>query len=65
LKKKHSDATKKFSETGVNKMLEFLIDNIFVMYGGLVFQQTVGIRMGTICATLLNSYEANFIQGLL
>jgi hypothetical protein len=40
-------------------MLEFLIDNIFVMFGGRVFQQTVGIPMGT------NSYEAEFIQGLL
>ena len=28
-------------------MLECLIDNIFVMFGGLVFQQTVDIPMGT------------------
>jgi hypothetical protein len=35
--KHHTDSTKKFSET------EFLIDNIFVMFGGRVFQQTVGI----------------------
>ena len=28
-------------------MLEFLIDNIFVIFGGRVFQQTVGIPMGT------------------
>ena len=51
-------------------MLEFLIDNIFVIFGGRVFQQTVGIPMGTNCAPLLAdlflySYEANFIQGLL
>ena len=51
-------------------MLEFLIDNIFVMFGGRVFQQTVGIPMGTNCAPLLAdlflySYEADFIQGLL
>jgi hypothetical protein len=25
-------------------MLEFLIDNIFAMFGGRVFQQTVGIH---------------------
>ena len=48
-------------------MLEFLIDNIFAMFGGRVFQQTV---MGTNCAPLLAdlflySYEADFIQGLL
>jgi hypothetical protein len=51
-------------------MLEFLIDNIFAMFGGRVFQQTVGIPMGTNCASLLAnlllcSYEADFIQGLL
>ena len=34
-------------------MLEFLIDNIFVMFGGHVFQQTVGIHRGTNCARLL------------
>ena len=51
-------------------MLEFLIDNICVMLGGPVFQQTVGIPMGTNCDPLLvdlflYSYEADFIQGLL
>jgi hypothetical protein len=51
-------------------MLEFLIDNIFVMLGGRVFQQTVGIPMGTNCAPLLAdlllySYKADFIQWLL
>ena len=51
-------------------MLEFLIDNIFVMFAGPVFQQTVGIPMGNNCAPLLAdlflySYEADFIQGLL
>jgi hypothetical protein len=51
-------------------MLEFLIDNIFVFYGGRVFQQTVGIPMGANCAPLLAdlflySYEADFTQGLL
>ncbi len=51
-------------------MLEFLIDSIFVMFGGRVFQQTVGIPMGTSCAPLiadlfLYSYDADFIQGFL
>ena len=50
-------------------MLDFLIDNIFVEFGGLAFQQTIGIPMGTNCAPLLAdlflySYEAEFIQGL-
>ena len=68
--KHHSDSTKKISETDIMNMLEFLIDNIFVIFGGRVFQQTVGTPMGTNCASLLAdlilySYEAYFIQGLL
>ena len=51
--KNHSDSAKKFSETDIINMLEFLIDNIFVNFGGHVFQQTVGIPMGTNCAPLL------------
>ena len=51
-------------------MLEFLVDNIFVVFGGKVFQQIVGIPMGTNCTPLLAdiflySYEAEFIQSLL
>ena len=51
-------------------MLEFLIDSIFVLFGGRVFQQTVGTPMGTNCAPLLAdlflySYEAGFIAKLL
>ena len=48
-------------------MLEILIDNIFVMFGGHVFHR-VGIPMGTNFAPLLvnlfiYSYEADFMQG--
>jgi hypothetical protein len=70
--KNHSDSTKKFSETDIISMQKFVIDNIhvFVIFGERVFQQTVGILMGTSCAPLLAdlflySYEADFIQGLL
>jgi hypothetical protein len=68
--KHHSDSTKKFSETDIFNILEFLIDNIFAMFGGRVFQQTVRLPMGTNCVPLLAdlflySYEADFIQGLL
>ena len=50
-------------------MPEFVIDN-FSIFGGRVFQQTVGIPMSTNCAPLLAdlflySYEADFIRGLL
>jgi len=38
---------------------------MFVMFGGCVFQQTVGIPMGTSCTLLadlfLYSFEADFI----
>ena len=34
--KKHSDSTKKFSETDIINILKFFIDNIFVMFGGSV-----------------------------
>ena len=47
-----------------------MIDNIFFMFGERVFQQTVGMHMGTNSASpladlFLYSYEAEFIQGLL
>ena len=44
-------------------MLEFLIDNIFAMFGGRVFQQTVSIPMGKNGAPLLADlflYSFNF-----
>ena len=69
--KEYSDSKNKYSEDDIIKMLEFLVDNIFVVFAGKVFQQTVGIPMGTNnCAPLLAdiflySYEADFIQSLL
>jgi hypothetical protein len=42
-----------YSEEQVISMLEILIDNIFVSFGGTLFQQVVGIPMGTNCASLL------------
>ena len=49
-------------------MLEFLIDNIFVECGGVIFQQVIGIPMGTNCAPLLADlflYSYEFIQTLI
>ena len=51
-------------------MLNFLIDNIFVKFDVQIFQQSVGIPMGTNCAPLLAdlflySYEAEFVQNLI
>ena len=52
------------------KMVEYLIDNIFVMFGGHAFQQTVGIHTDANCAPNLAdlfhfSYKSDSIQRLL
>ena len=66
----HSDCKTKYTEDDITSMIDFLIDNIFVDFGGRIFQQTIGIPMGTNCAPLLAdlflySYEADFIQNLI
>ena len=63
-------APQKYSDTNVIKMLDYLIDNIFMEFGGRIFQQKIGIPMGTNCPLLLAdlflySYEAEFVQSLL
>ena len=51
--REHTDSKNKYSEDYIIKMLEFLVDNIFVVFSGKVFKQTVGIPMGTNCALFL------------
>ena len=68
--KEQSDSKNRYSEDDIIKMLEFLVDNIFVVFAEKVFQQTVGIPLDTNCAPLLAniflySQEAEFIQSLL
>ena len=68
--KEHFDSKSKYTEEDIIRMLEFLVDNIFVVFAGKVFQQIIGISMGTNCVPLLAdiflySYEAEFIQSLL
>jgi len=49
-KKKNKQTTliePKSSLKDIIKMLEFLIDNIFAMFGGCAFQQTFGIPSGS------------------
>ena len=48
--KERSDSKNKYSEDDIIKMLEFLVNNIFVDLAGKVFQQIVGIPIGTNCA---------------
>jgi len=51
-------------------MINFLNDNIFIEFGGRIFQHTVGIPMGTNCAPLfddlfLHSLKAEFVHELI
>ena len=68
--REHSDSKNEFSEDDIIKMLEFLVDNIFVVFAEKVFQQTVCIPKWENCVPLLAdiylySHEAEFIQSLL
>jgi hypothetical protein len=59
-----------YPEEQVISMLEYFIDNIFVSFGGALFQQVVGKPMGTNCVSrladlFLYSYESEFLQNLL
>ena len=52
------------------KIIGFLIDNIFVQFGGCLFCQVIGILMGTNCAPLLAdlflySYENEFLDNMI
>ena len=65
-----TDSNTIYDEEDIIRMLNFLIGNIFVVFGGTVFQQTIGIPMGTNCAPLLKdiylySYEPEIVQKLL
>jgi len=42
-----------YTEDDIVNMINFLIDYIFIEFGSRIFQQTVGIPMGTNCAPLL------------
>ena len=60
----------KYTANDICKMTEFLVDNIYVRSGGQLFQQMVGIPMGTYCAPLLAdlflySYENEFLYKLI
>ena len=59
-----------YTADNICKMIEFLIDNIFVQFGGRLFRQVIGIPMGTNCAPLLAdlflySYENEFLHNMI
>ena len=52
------------------KLVNYLIDNIYVIFGPYLFRQTIGIPMGTDCAPLLadlflHFYEYNFMTEMM
>jgi hypothetical protein len=66
----HPDSPYKYSGADIKSMRGFLVDNIYVVFRDHVFQQSVGIFMGTNCVPLLAdlflySYEAEFVHKLL
>ena len=59
----------KYLETDIIRMVEFVINNIYVEFGVHVYQQSVGIPMGTNCAPLvadlfLYSYLTDLVHHL-
>ena len=59
-----------YTADNICKMIEFLIDNIFVQFGGRLFRQVIGIPMGTNCALLLAdlflySFENEFLDNMI
>ena len=60
----------KYTANDICKMIDFLVDNIYVGFGGQLFRQMVGNPMGTNCAPLLTdlflySYENEFLDKLI
>ena len=60
----------KYTAIDICKMIEFLVDNIYVRFGGQLFRQMVGIPMGTHCAPSLADlflyfYENEFLDELI
>ena len=60
----------KYTASDTCKMIKFLVDNIYVRFGGRLFHQMVGIPIGTNCAPLLVdlflcSYEIEFSDKLI
>ena len=59
-----------YTADNICKMIEFLIDNIFVQFGGRLFRQAIGIPIGTNCAPLLAdlflySYENEYLDNMI
>ena len=63
------DSNKCWTCTEFSEAFTFFMENIYVQFGGMVYQQIVGIPMGTNCAPLiadlfLYCYERDFMSNL-
>ena len=69
--KEHSDSKNKYTEDDIIDMLEFLVDNMFVVFEGKVsnrysaFQLAQIVPLSLVANIFLYSYEAECIQSLL
>ena len=59
-----------YTADNICKMIEFLIEKIFVQFGGRLLRQMIEIRMGTNCTPLLAdfflySYENEFLNSMI
>ena len=66
----HGSRDNMYTADNICKIIEFLIDNIFVQFGGRLFRQAIGIPMGTNFASLradlfLYSYEKEFLDNMI
>ena len=51
-----------YTADNICRMIEFLIDNIFVQFGGRLFHQVIGIPMRTNCAPLLADLSSTHMR---
>ena len=59
-----------YTADNIYNMVEFLIDNIFVQFGGCLFRRVIEISMGTNSVRLLAdlslySYETEFLDNMM
>ena len=50
-----ASAGKKYDESLIRQMIDFLINNIYIKIGNHLFRQCIGIPMGINCAPLLEN----------
>jgi len=55
--KDHTNSNTKYTEDDIVNMTNFLIDNIFIEFGGRIFQQTVGNSIGLTVHLFLPIYD--------